>query len=63
MKKGLSIYCPRPVLWAIKGRDLVSIHPQFSIKHLFIILYSYMMERLPEGGQGGYDMDDGEGDD
>jgi len=54
----------RSLLFGLEGRDPVSQNDLFfNQQELLLIQNSYMIEKLPEGGVGGYGWDDGQGDD
>jgi hypothetical protein len=54
----------RSLLLGLEGRNSVSNGLSFTHSELsFYIHYSYIIEKLPEGGVGGYGWDDGQGDD
>jgi hypothetical protein len=53
----------RSLLLGLEGRDPVSNGLFFLIPSFFKIHNSYIIEKLPEGGVGGYGWDDGQGDD
>ena len=53
----------RSLLLGFEGRDKVSYSLFFFQSELLLTYISYIIEKLPGGGMGGYGWDDGQGDD